>query len=284
MHEYGHNTGLTHNSTSSAYLMYYIDYGTNNGLNAAECDRFHTPSLSSGMTPQDMGTCSDNDTDLVHDYVDNCPGVANNDQADSDGDGVGDSCESGGDPFCGNGLLESGEQCDGSDLGGSTCLDRGYDGGTLACHTDCTLDESGCTLCGDGVRDPGEECDGSDLGGQTCQDLGYDAGTLACSVSCTLDESGCSCVDADGDGVTLCDGDCDDGDVSVYPGASEVCNDGIDQDCNGKDKTKGCGGGKKGGGGPSGGGGENCKNGTDDDGDGLVDCADPDCSRKKFCR
>ena len=27
------------------------------------------------------------------------------------------------------------------------------------------------------------------------------------------------CVDADGDGFTDCDGDCDDGDVGVYPAA-----------------------------------------------------------------
>lgn len=30
-------------------------------------------------------------------------------------------------------------------------------------------------------------------------------------------------------------GDCDDNDASVYPGAEEVCGDGIDQDCDGED-------------------------------------------------
>ena len=40
-------------------------------------------------------------------------------------------------------------------------------------------------------------------------------------------------VDADGDGWTTCDGDCNDGDASVYPGATEVC-DGVDNDCNGQ--------------------------------------------------
>lgn len=41
-----------------------------------------------------------------------------------------------------------------------------------------------------------------------------------------------ACPDADGDGVTVCDNDCDDNDASVYPGAPELC-DGKDNDCNG---------------------------------------------------
>ena len=40
------------------------------------------------------------------------------------------------------------------------------------------------------------------------------------------------CTDDDGDGVTDCDGDCDDSDASAYPGNTEVC-DGVDNDCNG---------------------------------------------------
>jgi hypothetical protein len=29
---------------------------------------------------------------------------------------------------------------------------------------------------------------------------------------------------------------------------------------------------------------ENCKNGKDDDGDGYIDCPDPDCDGNRFCR
>lgn len=47
--------------------------------------------------------------------------------------------------ICGNDSVEGDEQCDGSDLGGQTCVSLGYYGGTLACKADCTFDTSGCT-------------------------------------------------------------------------------------------------------------------------------------------
>jgi len=39
--------------------------------------------------------------------------------------------------------------------------------------------------------------------------------------------------DEDGDGWTVNDGDCDDTDPNAYPGAPEICDDGIDQNCDG---------------------------------------------------
>jgi hypothetical protein len=60
----------------------------------------------------------------------------------------------------------------------------------------------------------------------------------------------CNCADNDGDGYYVYDpvwcpagNDCDDNNAAVHPGAVEVCDDGVDNDC-----------------------------------DGLVDCADPDCT------
>ncbi len=41
--------------------------------------------------------------------------------------------------------------------------------------------------------------------------------------------------DQDGDGYDVSDGDCDDADASIHPGATEVAYDGIDQDCDGND-------------------------------------------------
>lgn len=47
---------------------------------------------------------------------------------------------------CGNGIVESGEQCDGLSFNGQTCLAHGFDGGTLLCLTDCTVNFSQCTI------------------------------------------------------------------------------------------------------------------------------------------
>jgi hypothetical protein len=40
-----------------------------------------------------------------------------------------------------------------------------------------------------------------------------------------------NCVDADSDGTTDCEGDCDDNDPNTYPGAPEICGDGVDNTC-----------------------------------------------------
>ena len=47
-------------------------------------------------------------------------------------------------------------------------------------------------------------------------------------------------VDNDGDGWTDVDGDCDDSNANIYPGAIETPEDGVDQDCDGVDTVLGC--------------------------------------------
>jgi len=53
-------------------------------------------------------------------------------------------------PVCGNGVLETGEQCDGSNLNGQSCTGLGYTGGTLSCNSSCTFNTSACTSGGGG--------------------------------------------------------------------------------------------------------------------------------------
>ncbi len=100
-------------------------------------------------------------------------------------------------PTCGDGLRNQlFEVCDGSDLGGETCVSQGHSAGDLACDASCgAFDVSACTLtpaCGDGlINQPSEECDFPDLGGLTCDALGLGTGLLGCSPSCQLDIDAC---------------------------------------------------------------------------------------------
>ena len=98
---------------------------------------------------------------------------------------------------CGNGEREIGEQCDGADLGGLSCEDRGCTGGgTLACTPQCTFDTSSCSqcpVCGDGNCDLGEDC-------------------AACSADCISEPNfACGngiCETADGEDCLTCPDDC----------------------------------------------------------------------------
>lgn len=45
---------------------------------------------------------------------------------------------------CGNNIKDPGEECDGDDFDGQTCITLGYLGGTLLCSSNCTFDYSNC--------------------------------------------------------------------------------------------------------------------------------------------
>lgn len=49
--------------------------------------------------------------------------------------------------WCGNTVLDPGEQCDGADLGGATCdsIGGGFTGGALHCSSACAFDTTACT-------------------------------------------------------------------------------------------------------------------------------------------
>jgi len=92
--------------------------------------------------------------------------------------------------------------------------------------------------------------------------------------------------DADNDGFTFVN-DCDDLDVNINPEACDIKNDGIDQDCDGADRTIGKPCISDGGGGDPvnvEGPGQTCSDGADNDNDGFTDCDDPDCAKRKQCQ
>ncbi len=110
---------------------------------------------------------------------------------------------------CGNGRLESNatagtygcpsfdcnETCDGADLGGATCLSRGFPEGPatggLACQPACNdFNTDGCYWCGNGRMEGPEDCDGSNFGplGSACTSRdGWPThgGTLNCTAGGT---------------------------------------------------------------------------------------------------
>lgn len=66
-------------------------------------------------------------------------------------DGGGDAGDAGPN-LCGNGVIDPGEQCDGSDFGGKTCESLGLGAGTLVCNSFCSIVAKNCTpkeVCGD---------------------------------------------------------------------------------------------------------------------------------------
>ncbi len=197
----------------------------------------------------------DSDSDGTADCIDaeDCDGLDNDgdgevdeDFPDTDGDGTADCMDT--------------EECDGLDNDGDGTVDEGYpdtDGdGVADCVSeevcdgvdndgDGEVDEDFPDTDGDGIKDclDEEECDGLDNDGDGTADEGY-PDTDGDGVADCIDNEECDGLDNDGDGeidegvdddadadgYSICDGDCDDEDASVHPGASESQNE-VDDDC-----------------------------------------------------
>jgi len=119
-----------------------------------------------------------------------------------------------GSAFCGDGKIQEGEQCDGANLGDSTCVSMGHASGFVICTSDCKLDATNCrnSLCGDGTLDPAEECDQSQFRNDlpSCQDRGTQSGTLTCGTDCRESAAACVAASTCGNGLReeaeQCDG------------------------------------------------------------------------------
>ncbi len=149
---------------------------------------------------------ADQDDDGVPDDVDNCPTIPNSDQADLDGDKLGDACDL---QTCGNGSIEP---------PGETCED-GNANNQDGCKNNCTSN-----VCGDGVVY---------IGVEACDDGNAD-NTDACTNTCenarcgdTFVGPGEQCDDGNIDNTDACTDTCQNarcGDTFVGPG--EQCDDG----------------------------------------------------------
>ena len=161
--------------------------------------------------------------------------------------------------FCGNGVQESGEDCDGSDLGGTICTDLSCGGGALACDTNCRFDLGACTSCVqcdfDNLCETGEDCNGCPndcVSGMTvgavCGNGVCEAGDGEDCVSCPEDCNGTQkgnpnqrycCGDGDGQnpvacGDSRCGADCTD----APAGEVDYCCG--DLTCNGLETVSDC--------------------------------------------
>ena len=142
---------------------------------------------------------NDADGDDIHDDVDNCPGMSNPDQADSDGNGVGDVCDIV--DTDGDGIPDDG---DGSSIPGDAPCTGGE---TDDCDDNCpeTPNADQADTDGDEVGDACDNCPDDDNADQANSD--NDSLGDACD-NCPDDDNEDQ-ADADGDGVgDVCDCPC----------------------------------------------------------------------------
>jgi hypothetical protein len=201
--------------------------------------------------------CNDND-ETIHPGADElCNGTDDDCDDDTDEDfdldtdvsncgTCGNSCVAArATPACETGVCVIGT----CDQGFADCNAQISDG----CEVNLDSDVNNCGACGVACHDGycvSGVCEiacprGKDICGDECVDLESNAEHCgACEHRCASDQEcingECLCADNDEDGhaSAACGGDdCNDSDAAILPGATEVCDDNIDNDCDGKVDT-----------------------------------------------
>ena len=153
---------------------------------------------------------------------------------DNDSDGFGGEYAGSGCGVVGSLVVVNNDDCDDSDTSiywgaSEICgdgIDQDCDGADEVCPEPEPVDSDG-----DGYP-VGEDCDDTDPGVNVRTDYWWDNDSDGFGGEYA--GSGCGVV---GSLVVNNDDDCDDSDTSIYWGASEICGDGIDQDCDGADEV-----------------------------------------------
>jgi len=123
-----------------------------------------------------------------------------------------------------------GNELDGTSVTRRVCHQETCAGGDEDC--DGEVDEPGATDCVLYYRD--EDGDGYGVDGDgLCLCAPEAPFTAEADGDCDDGDPALQAEDHDGDGVSTCDGDCADLFPGIYPGADEQCRDGLDNDCDG---------------------------------------------------
>ena len=213
-------------------------------------------------------------------------------------------------PVCGDGKVDSGEQCDKTAFTGNkkncTAWDSAYTSGKVSCNADCTVNFDACVkyvapppeICGNHIDDDGDgliDCDDEDCASEKdCQIpttscgngiLEFDNGEDCDGNAFLLDNNNCSGWNPNYlSGKVTCNADCTINYSKCVLKSPEKCDNGIDDNGDGYidclDEacmfTSAC---------------iveqsnvEICDNGIDDDKNGLADCKDPACVMSGNCK
>jgi hypothetical protein len=188
----------------------------------ADRDGFGNPNSLIKSKEQPVGYVADN-TDC-----DDSAGRTNPDANELCGDNIDNDCDKSIDENCFNKWFFDADidgYGDPDDSINAETQPKGYVSNSLDCDdTNQSINPGATEIRGDGID---QNCDGADLS----------------------DISDPNDVDNDGDGQTENQGDCNDNDANIFKGAVEICNDGKDNDCDGK-----------------------------------TDCNDSDCSSSSYCK